>query len=104
MAESTKLTVAQIEDAIRALGTSESRQAVADLTAVANRAIIELHRVARAESSARRGQPDWGSWAKLANAVRGSVLQVATVRDALKSLAPEAERARSPGDPKESAE
>jgi len=104
MAESTKMTVAQIEDAIRALGTAESRQAVAELTAVANRAIIELHRVARAESTAHRGQPDWGSWAKLANAVRGSVLQVATVRDALKSLAPEAERALPSEDAQESAE
>ena len=86
MAEPTRPTVAEVEAQIRALGAAPPGTAVADLTAVAHRAIIELNRVAKQQATERRGQPDWGQWAKLANAVRGSVLQVATVRDAIKPL------------------
>jgi hypothetical protein len=86
MAESAPASVADVEQAIRVIATTEPRQAVADLTAIVNRGIIELHKVARAEASAQRGQPAWGAWARLANAVRGSVLAIATVRDALKAL------------------
>jgi hypothetical protein len=96
MAESAPATVAEVEQAIRALATAEPRQAVADLTAIANRAIIELHKAARAEANAQRGQPAWGAWARLANAVRGSVLAIATVRDAQKGLPPPGSPASTP--------
>jgi hypothetical protein len=87
MAESAPASVADVEQAIRIIATAEPRQAVADLTAIVNRGIIELHKVARAEANAQRGQPTWGAWARLANAVRGSVLAIATVRDSLKNMA-----------------
>jgi hypothetical protein len=88
-------TVESIERDIRSLAANEPEQAVAELTAVANRVIIELNKIARGQAAERRGQPDWGAWARLANAVRGTVLQVATIRDSLKvlGLAPTTTRA-----------
>jgi hypothetical protein len=53
---------------------------------VANRAVAELHRVAREQANRRRGQPDWGKWARLANAVRSGILQLAAIRDSVKGL------------------
>jgi hypothetical protein len=50
------------------------------LAAIANRAIAELNKVARAEANARRGAPDWGAWASLANAARDAALKTATCR------------------------
>ena len=84
--EPTKPAISELEDAIRRLADGPPDRAAADLTAVANRAIIELHKVARDQERQRRGEADWGGWARLANAARGSVLQVATVRDSLKRL------------------
>jgi hypothetical protein len=57
------------------------------LVEAANRLTVELHRRARAEAEARRGTPEWGQWAKLANAARSAVLQLATCRDAARGLA-----------------
>lgn len=86
MSEPERTSVAQIEQQIRELAVSSPETAAADLTAVAQRAIIELNRVAKQQATERRGRPEWGHWARLANAVRGSILQVATVRDAIKLL------------------
>ncbi len=79
-------TADEIEQAIRQLGARAPEESIPGLTAVANRAIIELHRVARAEANQRRGQADWGKWARLANAVRSGVLQLASIRDSVKGL------------------
>lgn len=76
----------EIEQAIRQLGARPAEEAIPALTLVANRAIVELHRLAREQANARRGQPDWGQWARLANAVRSGVLQVAAIRDSVKRL------------------
>jgi hypothetical protein len=57
-------------------------EAAVRLANLVARAATELHRHARAEAQARRGQSEWGRWAKLANAARGTVLQAATCRDA----------------------
>jgi hypothetical protein len=76
----------RIEDLIKQLANEPPEQAVADLTSVANRAVIELHKVARQEANARRGAADWGKWARLANAVRSGVLQLAAIRDSIKGL------------------
>jgi hypothetical protein len=46
-----------------------------------NRAVAQLHRLARDQASARKGESDWGTWAKLVNASRQAVLQAATCRD-----------------------
>jgi hypothetical protein len=91
MNDAETVTAASIEDAIRRLGEAPPERAVADLTAVANRAIIELHRVARAQANAHRGEAEWGRWARLANAVRSGVLQLAAIRDALKAFGPVAD-------------
>jgi len=61
----------------------EAALALADL---ANRVAVELHKLARAEAANRKGQPDWGSWAKLANSARAGVLQAAACRDAARGL------------------
>ena len=50
--------------------------------------------MARAQANAHRGEPEWGKWARLANAVRSGVLQLAAIRDALKAFGP----APNPGD------
>ena len=86
MQEQPEVLIAEVDAAIRRLRSAPSDQAVVDLTAIANRAIIELHNVARGEASRRRGEPDWGQWARLANAARACVLQVAAVRDTLKQM------------------
>ena len=65
------------------------REAAVALTELATRTLAELQKLARAEAEARRGQPDWGRWAKLANAARGAVLQGASCRDAARGLGPE---------------
>jgi hypothetical protein len=56
------------------------------LAELSSRVVAELHRRARAEAQARRGQPEWGRWAKLANAARGTVLQAASCRDVAREL------------------
>lgn len=78
--------ISTIEDQVRQLATGSPEQAARDLTAVANRAVIELHKLAREQAKSRRGGPDWGKWAKLANAARSGVLQIAAVRDSVKSM------------------
>jgi hypothetical protein len=76
----------ELERAVRRIGELPPEEAVPALVLIANRAVIELHRVSRAGASARRGQDDWGKWARLANAVRSGVLQLASIRDAAKGL------------------
>jgi hypothetical protein len=81
--------VDRVEQLIREIAAEPPEQAVVDLTAVANRSIIELNKLARQQASNRRGEPDWGKWARLANAARSGVLQIAAVRDSLKAMAAE---------------
>ncbi len=47
---------------------------------------MELHKLARAQAQERRGEADWGDWAKLANAARTAVLQAASCRDAARGI------------------
>jgi hypothetical protein len=65
-------------------------EAALALAELASRVAVELHKLARAQAANRKGQPDWGSWAKLANAARSGVLQAATCRDAARGLPREA--------------
>jgi hypothetical protein len=75
------------ESIVRALVADKSApEAALALATLTSRAVTELHRVARAEAQARRGQPEWGRWAKLANAARTAVLQAASCRDAARDL------------------
>jgi hypothetical protein len=78
----------EVEDAIRGVATAESPAAAAlTLAAIANRAVAELNKLARAQSNTRRGQPDWGTRAGLANTARDAVLRVATLRKVATDLA-----------------
>jgi len=78
----------EVEEAIRAVPAAERpEQAALTLAAIANRAVAELNKLARAQSTARRGQPDWGAWAGLANTARDAVLRVATCRKVAAELA-----------------
>lgn len=71
----------EVEDAIRGVSAAERpEEAALTLAAIANRAIAELNKMARAEANNRRGQPDWGSWAGMSNAARDAVLKLATCR------------------------
>jgi hypothetical protein len=79
-------TAEEIERAIRQFGTRPPDEAIPGLTLLANRAVIELNRVARDQANLHRGQPDWGKWARLANAVRSGILQLAAIRDSVKGL------------------
>ena len=81
----------EVEEAIRAVSVSEEPAAAAlTLAAIANRAVAELNKLARAQSNARRGQPEWGAWAGLANTARDAVLRVATLRKVATELAQKA--------------
>jgi hypothetical protein len=75
-----------IDGAIRDLADAPPEKAITELAAVANRAVIELNKVARTQANALRGAPEWGKWARLANATRSTVLQMAAVRDSLKAM------------------
>jgi hypothetical protein len=82
---------AEVEAAIRGVSSAERpEEAALTLAAIASRAIAELNKLARAQSNARRGQPDWGGWAGLANTARDAVLRVATCRKTAAELAQKA--------------
>jgi hypothetical protein len=63
-----------------ASGAISPEEAAAALAAIAHRAANDLHKLARAEASARRDRPEWGPWAALANAARDAVLKTAAIR------------------------
>ncbi len=71
----------EVDTLVRAAAENASPvQAALTLAAIANRAIAELNKVARAEANAKRGEADWGAWASLANAARDAALKTATCR------------------------
>jgi hypothetical protein len=72
--------------ALRAAAELPPQDAALALAEMVNRSTVELHKLARAQAQARRGEPDWGAWAKLANAARTAVLQAASCRDAARGL------------------
>ena len=75
------------ESLIASVATDQApADAALALAELANRVAVELHKLARAQAAERKGEPDWGSWAKLANAARAAVLQAAACRDAARGL------------------
>ena len=79
---------AEVEAAIKAAIANPNRvEATVQLASIANRATAALHQVARSEASARKGQPDWGKWAGLANISRDAVLRTAASRQTATQLA-----------------
>ena len=74
------------EQVLQAATSRPPAEAALALAELVNRSCVELHKLARAQAQARRGEPDWGDWAKLANAARTAVLQAASCRDAARGL------------------
>lgn len=68
------------------LGLAPEEESLA-LAVLLNRAATRLHNLARAESTARKGEPEWATWAQLQNAARQAVLQASTGRDLAARLA-----------------
>jgi hypothetical protein len=62
-------------------------QAVYVVAVLANRSAAELHKLARAQATATKGEPAWGTWASLQNAARRLVLDAASARDGAAKLA-----------------
>ena len=56
------------------------------LANTANRAVAVLHKLAREQGKASKGQPNWGRWASLTNVSRDAVLRTATCRDTATKL------------------
>ena len=56
------------------------------LSNIANRATAVLHKLARGQGNATKGQPNWGRWASLTNVSRDAVLRTATCRDTATQL------------------
>jgi hypothetical protein len=61
-------------------------QAVYMVAVLANRSASELHKLARAQATATKGEAAWGSWASLQNAARRLVLDAASARDGAAKL------------------
>jgi hypothetical protein len=77
-----------VDDLIKGLSAELGPEQAAYVVAVvANRAAAELHRLARAQATAQKGTPEWGTWAALQNAARNLVLQSSTARDVAAKLA-----------------
>jgi hypothetical protein len=62
-------------------------QAVYVVAVLANRSAAELHKLARAQATATKGEPAWGGWASLQNAARRLVLDAASAREGAAKLA-----------------
>jgi hypothetical protein len=62
-------------------------QAVYVVAVLASRSATELHKLARAQATATKGEPTWGGWASLQNAARRLVLDAASARDGAAKLA-----------------
>jgi hypothetical protein len=81
-AESRRDYQADVDAYLKSLTAQSSPEEAAYAVAVVlNRAAAELHRLARAEATARRGAADWGAWAALQNSARTLVLQSSSARD-----------------------
>jgi len=65
----------------------DSEQAVYVVAVLASRSATELHKLARAQATATKGEPTWGGWASLQNAARRLVLDAASARDGAAKLA-----------------
>jgi hypothetical protein len=79
---------ARVDRLIRELQDGlDADQAVYLVAVLASRSATELHKLARAQASATKGEPSWGSWASLQNAARRLVLDAASARDGAAKLA-----------------
>ncbi len=79
---------AVVDRLIRELQHNVSPEDAVYMVAVlANRSAAELHRLAKAQSTATKGTPSWGSWASLQNGARRLVLDATSAREIAATLA-----------------
>jgi hypothetical protein len=67
--------------------TAPPEEAARLLANTVNRAVASLHKLARDQAAARKGQKDWSTWAKLANASRNAVLAASMCREVANQIA-----------------
>jgi hypothetical protein len=78
----------QVDRLIRGLQDGlDPDQATYMVALLANRSAAELHRLAKAQATATKGAPAWGSWASLQNAARRLVLDATSAREGAAKLA-----------------
>lgn len=78
----------EAEELVKRFAETEPPEEAARLLAnTVNRAIAVLHKLARDQGAARKGQPDWPAWAKLAAASRNAVLAASMTREAANAMA-----------------
>jgi hypothetical protein len=79
---------ARVDGLIRELQTGlAEEQGVYMVALLGNRAAAELHRLAKAQATATKGEAAWGSWASLQNAARRLVLDATSAREVAAKLA-----------------
>ena len=79
---------ARVDGLIRELQSGlDPDQAIYMVAVLANRSASELHKLARAQATATKGEAAWGGWASLQNAARRLVLDAASARDGAAKLA-----------------
>jgi hypothetical protein len=79
---------ARVDGLIRELQAGlAGEQSVYMVALLANRAAAELHRLAKLQATATKGEPSWGSWASLQNAARRLVLDATSAREVAAKLA-----------------
>jgi hypothetical protein len=67
--------------------TAPPEEAARLLANTVNRAVASLHKLARDQAAARKGQREWATWAKLANASRNAVLAASMCREIANQMA-----------------
>ena len=67
--------------------TAPPEEAARLLANTVNRAVASLHKLARDQAAARKGQREWATWAKLANASRNAVLAASMCREIANQIA-----------------
>ena len=67
--------------------TAPPEEAARLLANTVNRAVASLHKLARDQATARKGQREWATWAKLANASRNAVLAASMCREIANQMA-----------------
>ncbi len=77
----------ELEAMIKQAGERGGAEGALELALIANRAVSELHKVARKIAEQKKGTSEWGRWAGLANVSRDAVLRTATCRQTAGQLA-----------------
>lgn len=82
-ADAQAIVDAAIRELLAGLSPSQAAYLASVLTA---RSAAELHKIAKAQATASKGEADWGTWAALQNGARRLVLDAAPAREAAARL------------------